>query len=216
MNTGQAPTYRTAFAGAMNVTAGISTSSFASTPAIKSAVCRAAVPLTSATPCARPARSAMTRSRRVTNGPADDTQFVSRHSLTYAHSLPPRCGTLNGIFRSAAADTSDAIAFRPVSLKVVLHPRDRRSKAVAQRMPGRPAEQRPRPRRVGAQAIHFASLGPHSRIVELDWHIRANHRHDQHRQIANRDFFAAANVDRIRRKAVDPGGEHECFDGVED
>ena len=44
---------------------------------------------------------ATSRSKRSTKGPADDTQLVSRHSLTYFHSLPARCGTALGITRGA-------------------------------------------------------------------------------------------------------------------
>src|SRR5207302_2280513 len=62
--------------------------------------------------------------------------------LTYSHSLPPRCGTLNGIFRSATTETSDAISLRTVSLEIVFHPRNRGRQAIVQRMRRLPAEDR--------------------------------------------------------------------------
>src|SRR5256885_12422469 len=130
------------------------TSSSAQTPAMSSATWSAAVPLTVATACPVPVRSASMRSKRSTNGPTDETQLVSKHSLTYFHSLPLMCGTLKGMTPAATApgsvgscgaddegpvdsgsvdedfvddisiDGSDSIDARPVSLIVLLHPFD--------------------------------------------------------------------------------------------
>src|SRR6185312_16328866 len=97
MKTGHAPTYRMALTGAMNVSVDTSTSSSASTPATIRAVCNADVPLDVATAYCAPVALASARSKRSTYSPTDDTQFVSRHSLMYAHSLPRISGTQSGI-----------------------------------------------------------------------------------------------------------------------
>src|SRR5262245_62051677 len=110
----------------MKVRAETRTSSPGPTPATSRATCKAAVPLAIATAWRVPAASAAKRSKRSTKGPTDDTQPVSRHSLTYAHSLPPSSGAQSGITPAAwGAPGSNRIDAGPVALKVLLHPRDR-------------------------------------------------------------------------------------------
>src|SRR6185437_6693339 len=107
MKTGHAPTYRIALTGAMNVSVETRTSSSPSTPATISAVCNAEVPLDVATAKRVPVALARARSNRSTYSPTDDTQFVSRHSLMYAHSLPRISGTQSGIGDTTAGARSD-------------------------------------------------------------------------------------------------------------
>ena len=81
MKIGAAPQCAIALTVAMNVSEGTSTASPARTPAASRAMCSAALPFTTATACGTPTRSATSRSKRSTKGPAEDTQLVSRHSL---------------------------------------------------------------------------------------------------------------------------------------
>src|SRR5712691_12672130 len=81
----------------MKVSDGRITSSPGCTPASRSAVCSAAVPLVVAIAYGTPKAAANSRSKRSTNGPTDDTQPVLRHSSTYVRSFPPMLGTQRGI-----------------------------------------------------------------------------------------------------------------------
>ena len=94
---GHPPRYRTAFAGAINVKLGRTTSSPASTPAIFKATWRAAVPLEVATAPVAPTFFANSSSNLVTKLPTDDTHPVSKHSRTNSHSWRPMLGILKGM-----------------------------------------------------------------------------------------------------------------------
>src|SRR5258705_5842991 len=85
------------FAGAIKLRVDTNTSSFGWIPATRSAMCKAAVPLLVATACCAPTLFATECSKRSTNDPTVETQLVSRHSLTYFHSLPRISGTQSGI-----------------------------------------------------------------------------------------------------------------------
>src|ERR1051326_4693310 len=120
MKTGHAPAYLTAFAGAMKVSAGTKTSSAGWSPATRRAMGIAAVPFTAATACFAPTYSARLCSKRFTNGPADDTQFVSRHSFTYFHSFPLSSGTESGmVVESGTAPGSNDVDITSVLLMVL-------------------------------------------------------------------------------------------------
>src|SRR4051812_26877812 len=93
----------------MKVRLGTRTSSSGWTPADTSARCRAAVPLTTATAWRAPTASATIFSKRSTNGPTDETQLVSRHSLTYAQALPAISGTQSGTKPRGAAPGSNDV-----------------------------------------------------------------------------------------------------------
>src|SRR6266576_6806872 len=86
-----------AFTGAIKVRVETSTSSSGCTPAINKATCSAEVPLTVATANCEPTRLAISLSKRSTNAPTEETQLVSRHSLTYRHSFPRISGTSKGM-----------------------------------------------------------------------------------------------------------------------
>jgi hypothetical protein len=66
----------------MNVSVETRTSSSGRTPATRRATWRADVPLTVATANRVPTAHAISVSNRSTNGPTEETQPVSRHSLT--------------------------------------------------------------------------------------------------------------------------------------
>src|ERR1700722_1254927 len=101
------------------------TSSPASTPATCSAICSAAVPFTVATPDRAPTKLATAFSNRSTKGPTEETHPVSRHSLTYFHSLPRISGTDNGItFVSVGGIILDREFMGAVPGQVLLHPLD--------------------------------------------------------------------------------------------
>ena len=78
------------------------------TPASCSAMCKAAVPFTAATAREAPVNAVMASSKRLTKLPTDEIQPVSRHSLTYLHSLPDRFGIESGIMRGAGMGEGDS------------------------------------------------------------------------------------------------------------
>src|SRR5687768_15832381 len=102
------------------------TSSPASTPEQTSATCSAEVPFTTATACLAPSRSAVVFSNRVTYSPTEETQPVSRQSLTYSQALPPILGTHNGTTSSGVgAPGSNDVDTGSVPLQMFAHPLDR-------------------------------------------------------------------------------------------
>src|SRR5579862_7061615 len=125
----------------MNVSADTRTSSSGLTPATRSAMCRADVPLAAATPKRVLTKSATSRSNRSTKGPTDETHPVSRHSLTYAHSFPRISGTDRGMSSFSRNDGPlDAEFIRTVPLQVLAYPIDRKFQAFLQADPWLPAE----------------------------------------------------------------------------
>src|SRR3972149_8544275 len=111
-----------ALAGAMKVRVDTKTSSSGRIPETRSAIWSAVVPWSVATPYFAPTYLTTAVSKRSTAGPADETHFVSRHSLMYFHSLPRISGSQSGIISSGrAASGSDrrvigAISFKAFSL----------------------------------------------------------------------------------------------------
>lgn len=79
--TGVAPVYRTAFGVAIMVKVGMITSSPRPIPCVAAAGWSAAVPFAHATPCSQPTAAAKACSKRRTNGPAEEIQFDSMHSV---------------------------------------------------------------------------------------------------------------------------------------
>ena len=92
MKTGVAPTYRIGLAVATNVNEEHSTSSPTPTPSSTSPRCSAAVPDTSATPCAAPVAAQMSASNPVMFGPVGATQLSSIALCTKFSSCRPRWG----------------------------------------------------------------------------------------------------------------------------
>ena len=86
-----------AFAEATKVTLGIITKSLFFTPSNCSAICKAAVPLTTDTEDSTPKYCANSFSNLSTKLPAVDIQPVSKHCFTYSHYLQERVGKLKGI-----------------------------------------------------------------------------------------------------------------------
>ena len=82
-----------ALAVAINVSAGTNTSSPETTPPNCKAMCKAAVPFTTATACLAPVYAASSASNRSTYLPTEETKVESRHSLRYIHSLPAKRGS---------------------------------------------------------------------------------------------------------------------------
>src|SRR3990167_10105428 len=60
-------------------------------------MCKAAVPFTVTTAYLAPVKSAKSFSKRSTNFPTDETQPVSKHSLTYSHSRPEKLGSCKAV-----------------------------------------------------------------------------------------------------------------------
>src|SRR5437773_5420648 len=102
----------------------------------------------------------MALSNRSTKEPTDDTQPVSRHSLTYFHSLPPSWGTHKGTKPSGAAPGSNRIRAWAESVRMVSHPLNGAAQAVFQGDDRPPIQQARRQRRVGQQAPDFARRRP--------------------------------------------------------
>src|SRR5689334_5791102 len=98
-STGTQPQRTTAAAQEMMVKVGMTTSSPGWSFKAATAASRATVPLQTAIPCRRPAAWAMRSSNRLTNGPSEEIQPVSMHSLRYFLSLPSSKGSLTGIIR---------------------------------------------------------------------------------------------------------------------
>src|SRR6185436_2257522 len=119
----------------------------------------AAVPVDVATPNRAPTRAASSRSKRSTNGPADETKFESRHSLTYRHSLPPRCGMHSGI-SGTRASASNRVDAGSITLLMVGNPVDRPGEPVLERDRRTPAEHLLRAAVAREQAVDLASGGP--------------------------------------------------------
>ena len=78
------------------VNAGMITSSPGPIPSASTAASSAAVPLHTAMPCLRPTRAAKRSSNCLTNGPSEEIQPVSMHSIRYFFSLPSSSGSLTG------------------------------------------------------------------------------------------------------------------------
>src|SRR5687767_13813739 len=159
-STGAPRSYAIAFADAMNVSDGTSTSSPGSTPASRIATCSAAVPVAHATACFAPTYAANSRSNRSTNGPTDDTKFVVTHSSRYLRSLPPRYGSLSG--------TRSDMVLVPVQMHVLAHPLGGAAEAVLEGDRVAPAEQLVRARRIGLEHQHLAGVGAQPLGVELE------------------------------------------------
>src|SRR3989344_862474 len=94
---GFAPVYNTAIQLEAMVKAGTITSSPGPIPNANKATCKAAVPLATATACLTPKKRAKSCSNRVTKGPAEESQPVSRASLTFALAWGEITGSLTGI-----------------------------------------------------------------------------------------------------------------------
>src|SRR5690242_6923790 len=186
--------YRTAFAGAANVSAGTITSSSRCTPATTRARCNAAVPLVHATPCERPACPAISFSKRVTKSPADNTHPVSRHALMYVQALPPINGTDSGI--QSAADGppgSDAVFTGSEAFKIRLHPLDRQLQALVEAVLRRPSKGT-RQARVGTQPFDFTARRPFTLNADDHLRRRRGQRDDARGEITDRDLAAGAKV----------------------
>src|ERR1700676_5346114 len=122
-----------AFAEAMNVSEGTSTSSSGSTPATSRAGCRAAVPVDVATAKRVPTAAATMCSSRSTKGPTEETHSVSRHSLTYCQAACPRMqGTHNGMKPAGAAPGSNDVDTGPVPPLMCAQPLQRALQAFLQ------------------------------------------------------------------------------------
>src|SRR5713226_7557060 len=108
-------------------------------------------------------------SNRSTNEPTDETQPVSRHSLTYFHSLPRISGTQRGIqpSRSCTSGSDDMNPCR-VPFAMLLDPLDRAPEPLFQGDDRLPPEELPRQSIVGEQPLHLAPFGPHALCVVLD------------------------------------------------
>src|SRR2546430_2498798 len=129
----------------------------------------------------------MALSKRSTKEPTDDTQPVSRHSLTYLHSLPRRWGTHSGTKPSGAAPGSNRI----------------RAWAVTDRM-------------VGHQPFDFTPLWPRALALGLDDDRFPHEPCNRVGQVADADFLAGAEVDGLphgRRRDRRP---HEAVHRVGD
>src|SRR2546427_6311076 len=108
-------------------------------------------------------------SNRSTNEPTDETQPVSRHSLTYFHSLPRISGTQRGIQPSCSRTAgSDDMNPRRVPFTMLLDPLDRAPQPVLQHDHRPPPEELSRQGIVGEQPLHLAPFGPHALRVVLD------------------------------------------------
>jgi hypothetical protein len=103
-NTGVAPTYRTAFAVAMNDSEGTITSSPGPTPTASMARCRPVVQELTAMPCAAPTRAANVSSNVATRGPCA-TQPERTASAAACASSSPSNGSITAILRCGVAST---------------------------------------------------------------------------------------------------------------
>src|SRR5262245_31126810 len=128
-------------------------------PATCSPTCSAAVPLEHATECAVPIERLNASSKRITNGPADDTKFVSTHSSRYRCSLPVRFGTESGI------SGSDMVTISAEPMAVCGEPGCGTRHALFNLHQWLPAESGARLGGIREQHHHFAGAGPHARLV---------------------------------------------------
>ena len=93
MKTGEAPQYLMAFAVATKVSDWVITSFPFSTPKTCKAVCKAAVPLTTATAFFTEQIFSNSASTLFTYGPTLDTNVLSIQSIKYCFSFPPKKGS---------------------------------------------------------------------------------------------------------------------------
>src|SRR5690242_6114838 len=125
----------------------------------------------------------MSCSNLVTNGPAVDTQFVSRHSSMYARSLPCSTGKESGM------DTGGALTSNPiadcVAIQIFLYPIERRNQTLFEGPAGPPAENSPRRRCIGAQSLYFAPLRALPFAINGDRKGPIRELHDELRKITD-------------------------------
>src|SRR3989442_1131424 len=143
----------------MKVSEGRMTSSPRRTPASRSAVCSAAVPLLVATAGATPKAAANPPSKRSTNGPTDDPQPVGRPCPTYGGKFPPMLGTQRGTGLASGPGPDpgalDGILDRkPVQMSA--QPLSRAPQPLVKRDPRFPTEQVSRAGRIRLQHHHLA------------------------------------------------------------
>ena len=150
-----------ALAGAMKVSVDTNTSSSGCIPATSRAMWRADVPFTVATAYLEVTYSATTCSNLSTNGPTEETQLVSRHSLRYFHSLPRISGIQSGMIPSGiAAPASNRIVASPISVKIFPDPLDRLNKPFLEAILRFPTDNLTRPAAVRTQPPNLAGARP--------------------------------------------------------
>ena len=96
MKTGAAPVYAIALQVAMKVKGCVMTRSFGPTPVSIRAVCKAAVPFTTATACGAPVMATRSCSKAVISAPTEETKVDRTHAATAISSASSNQGACKG------------------------------------------------------------------------------------------------------------------------